>query len=86
MLERVWRKGSPLTLLVRMSIGTATMENRIEVSKKKKQNSGHKILQPHSSAYPEKANWKRHMHPNVPFTTPRHGNNLNVYRRMNKED
>ena len=39
MLERVWRKGSPLTLLVRMSIGTATMENRIEVSKNKtKQN------------------------------------------------
>ena len=28
MLERVWRKGNPLTLLVEMQIDTATMENR----------------------------------------------------------
>ena len=28
MLERVWRKGNPLTLLVRMQTSTATMENR----------------------------------------------------------
>ena len=27
MLERVWRKGNPSTLLVGMYIGTATMEN-----------------------------------------------------------
>ena len=27
MLERVWRKGNPLTLLVRMQTGTTTMEN-----------------------------------------------------------
>ena len=27
MLGRVWRKGNPLALLVRMSIDTATMEN-----------------------------------------------------------
>ena len=27
MLERVWRKGYPLALLVGMQIGTATMEN-----------------------------------------------------------
>ena len=33
MLERVWRKGNPPTLLVGMQIGAATMENRIEVPK-----------------------------------------------------
>ena len=33
MLERVWRKGNwnPLTLLVGMQIGTATMDNSVEV-------------------------------------------------------
>ena len=28
MLERVWRKGNPLPLLVRMQTSTATVENR----------------------------------------------------------
>ena len=28
MLERVWRKGNPLTLLVGMQTSAATMENR----------------------------------------------------------
>ena len=32
MLERVWRKGNPLTLLVRMQTSTATMENSVEIS------------------------------------------------------
>ena len=31
MLERVWRKGNPLTLLVRMQTSTATMENSVEM-------------------------------------------------------
>ena len=31
MLERVWRKGNPLALLVGMSIDAATMENSMEV-------------------------------------------------------
>ena len=35
MLERVQRKGDPLTLLVRMQTGTATMENSVEISLKK---------------------------------------------------
>ena len=67
MLERVWRKGNPLTLLVGMSIGTATMENSIEFpQKKKKKKSGHKILPSHFSAYiQKKTNWKRQMHPSV---------------------
>ena len=29
MLERVWRKGKPLTLLVGMQTSTATMENSV---------------------------------------------------------
>ena len=31
MLERVWRKGNPPTLLVGKYIGAATMENGMEV-------------------------------------------------------
>ena len=31
MLERVWRKGNPLTLLVRVQTSTATMENSVEI-------------------------------------------------------
>ena len=34
MLERGWRKGSPLALLVGMYTGTATMENSTEVPQK----------------------------------------------------
>ena len=32
MMERVWRKGNPLTLLVGMQTSTATMENSVEIS------------------------------------------------------
>ena len=35
MLERVWRKGNPLTLLVGMQTSTAAMENSVEISLKK---------------------------------------------------
>ena len=31
MLQRVWRKGNPLTLLVGMQTSTATMENSVEI-------------------------------------------------------
>ena len=31
MLERVWRKGNPPTLLVGMQTSTATMENSVEI-------------------------------------------------------
>ena len=31
MLETVWRKGNPLALLMGMQIGTATMENTMEI-------------------------------------------------------
>ena len=38
MLERVGRKGNPPTLLVGMQVGAATVENSVEVPKKKKLN------------------------------------------------
>ena len=31
MLERVWRKGNPLTVLVGMQASTATVENSMEI-------------------------------------------------------
>ena len=34
MLERVWRKGNPLTLLVGMQTSRATMENSVEFLRK----------------------------------------------------
>ena len=34
MLEGVWKKGNPLTLLVGMQTSTATMENSVETSYK----------------------------------------------------
>ena len=34
MLERVWRKGNPLTLLVGMQTSTAAMENSVDISLK----------------------------------------------------
>ena len=34
MLERVWRKGNPITLLVRMKTSTATMDNSVRLLKK----------------------------------------------------
>ena len=34
MLERVWRKGNPLTLLVGMQTSTAAMENSVRFLKK----------------------------------------------------
>ena len=34
MLESVWRKGNPLSLLVGMSIDTATLEDGMEISLK----------------------------------------------------
>ena len=34
MLERVWRKGNPLTLFVGMQTSIATMENNMESPKK----------------------------------------------------
>ena len=34
MLERMWRNGNPLALLVAMQIGAAALENSVEVPQK----------------------------------------------------
>ena len=47
MLERVWRKGNPLTLLVGMQSSIATMENNVEIFLKKLE-----IELPYDSAIP----------------------------------
>ena len=36
MLERMWRNGNPLALLVGMQIGAATLESSVEVPQKTK--------------------------------------------------
>ena len=36
MLERVWRKGNPITQLVGMQIGATAMENGMEIPQKSK--------------------------------------------------
>ena len=57
MLKRVWRKGSPHTLLVGMQIGAATMENCIEVSppqKKLKIEFPYDPVAPLLGMYPDK--------------------------------
>ena len=39
MLERMWRKGNPLELLVGMQTGAATLENSVEAPQKIKNRS-----------------------------------------------
>ena len=51
MLERVWRKGNPLTLLVGMQTSTATMENSVEIPLKKKKKK-QEIELPYNPAIP----------------------------------
>ena len=50
MLERVWRKGNPLTLLVGMQTSTAAMDNSVDISLKKKKKL--EIELPYDSAIP----------------------------------
>ena len=39
MLERMWRNGNPLALLVEMQTGAATLENSVKVPQKIKNTS-----------------------------------------------
>ena len=54
MLERVWRKGNPLALLVGMEIDTATLENSMEVSLKLKMELPYDPAIPLLGIYPKK--------------------------------
>ena len=66
MLERVWRKGNPLALLVWMQSDTATMEESMQIPLKIRNKT---IIRPNNSITRhvpwENHNWKRHMYPSV---------------------
>ena len=66
MLERVWRKGNPLTLLVGMQTSTATMENNVEIPLK---TGNRTVIWPSNPTAGHthwgNKNWKRHVYPNV---------------------
>ena len=64
MLERVWRKGNPLTLLVGMQTSTATMENSVEIPLKTGYRTAIWPSNPTSGhTHWGNQNWKRHMYP-----------------------
>ena len=69
-LERVWRKGNPLTLLVGMQTSTATMENSVEILKKTGNRSAIWPSNP-TPGHTHQGNqiWKRHVYPNVHHST-----------------
>ena len=54
MLERVQRKGNPITLLVGMQTGTTTMENTMEGPQKTKNRATIWLSNPIPGIYPEK--------------------------------
>ena len=70
MLERVWRKGNPLTLLVGMQTSTATMENSVEIPEKTGNRTALWPSNPTAGhTHPENQNWKRHVYPSVHRST-----------------
>ena len=63
MLERVWRKGNPLTLLG-MQTGTATMENSVETPLKTENKTAIRPSNPTARhTHWGNQNWKRHVYP-----------------------
>ena len=70
MLDRVWRKGNPPTLLVGMEIGTATMENSMEVpSKTKNRATMWSCIPTPGHVSGEEHGLKGYMHPSVHCST-----------------
>jgi len=59
MLERVWRKGNPLTLLVGMQTSTATKENSVEIPLKTRNKIPFDPRNPLLDIYPDKAIFKK---------------------------
>ena len=68
MLERVWRKGNSLALLVGMEIDTATMETVGRFLKKLKIELPYDPAIPLLGIYPEKTITQRLMYQNVHFS------------------
>ena len=70
MLERVWRKGNPFTLLVGIQTSTATMENSVEILLKTGNRTALWPSNPTAGhTHRGNQNWKRHVHPNVHHST-----------------
>ena len=71
--KRVWRKGNPLVLLVRMWIYTVTLEDTIEIPLKTRNKT---IIWPSNPITRHiiwgNQSWKRHMYPNVHCSTMYH--------------
>ena len=61
MLERVWRKEKPLTLLVRMLIGIVTMDNTMEDPEKLKIELPYDLAIPLLGIYPDKTVIKKNI-------------------------
>ena len=59
MLERVWRKGNPLTLLVTQT-NTATMENSVEIPLKNENRTAIQLMH-----FPKETRMERDTYPNV---------------------
>ena len=94
MLERMWRTGNPLTLLVGMQVGITTLENSVEVPQKVKNIA---TLWPsnYTTAYLTQGYWcsdlKGHLHPNVHRSNVHNsqtveGAEMPFNRQMDKED
>ena len=92
MLERVWRKGNPSTLLGGMYIGAATVENSMELPQKTKNRVAIWFSNPtpgHISG--ENSNSKRYIHSYVHSSTVYNSQNMEAIsvsteRWVNKED
>ena len=66
MLERMCRKGNPLTLLVGMQTSRATIENSVEIPLKTGNRTAKWPSNPTAGhTHWGNQNWKRHMYPNV---------------------
>ena len=82
MLEKVWRKGNPLTLLVEMQTSTATMENSVEIPLKLE------IELPYDPAIPllgirtEETRIERDTCTPMFIAALEHGSNLDVHQQI----
>ena len=68
MLARMWRKGSPLTLLVAMQAGAATLEKSVEVPQKVENRATLRPSNCTTGYLPQRytcSDPKGHLHPNV---------------------
>jgi len=86
MLERVWRKGNPPTVLVGLYVGAATVENSTEVPQKTNK-WYHVIQQSYYRIYTGQTKIQKDictlMFIASLFTQPIHGNHLSVHQQRN---